>query len=161
MLKTTLNDKIIDDVLNDEDFLKALESFIEVYKEKKQKNHNPSIPLSLFADRDLGCLEVTVKYLKENLSLNYSQIAIILNRNQRTIWCTYSKTKIKHKELFVITREEHTIPCEIFLNRTRGPLEALVVYLKENLNLSFKQISKLLNRDYKTIWLSCKKGKET
>jgi hypothetical protein len=160
LAKSASFNKIIKHAIEDEDLLRALESFIEVYKEKKQKNQNPSIPLSLYADRNLGCLEVTIKYLKENLSLNYSHIAIILNRNQRTIWCAYNKARTKHKKVFVITEEEYNIPCEIFLERTRGPLEALVVYLKEDLSLSFKQISTLLNRDYRTIWLSYKNGKK-
>lgn len=147
-------------VKEDNDVLNALESFISVYKEQRQKNQNASIPLFLFSDRKLGSLEIVVKYMKENLSLNFSQIAAKINRDQRTVWCTYSKAVKKEKSLFKIKKEQHYVPFEIFLNRKLGPLEALTCYLKDELNLSFKQISELLNRDYNTIWLSYKNGKK-
>jgi len=152
--------KILDkSIKEDSDVLNALESFISVYKEQRQKNKSLSMPLSLFSDRKLGSLEIVVKYLKENLSLNFSQIAAIINRDQRTIWCTYSKAVKKDKSLFKVGKEKYNVPFEIFSNRNVGPLEALVCYLKDNLKLSFKQISELLNRDYNTIWLSYKNGK--
>jgi hypothetical protein len=160
LVKATLFNELRNNTVKDEEFLNELELFIEKYKEKKHKNTNLSIPLSLFADRDLGCLEVAVKYMKENLSLNYNQIAVILNRDQRTIWSTYNKAKKKHMDPLTVKDEEYYIPCEIFVERTHGPLETLVVYLKENLGLGFKQISEILNRDYRTIWLSCKNGKK-
>lgn len=144
----------------EDDFLKALESFIYIYKEERQKNDTPSIPLALFSNRKLGTLEIMVKYLKENLGLNYSEIAKLINRDDRTVWTTYQKAVKKQKEKFQTKKEEQSIPCNAFYERKQGPLESLVTYLKENLGLSFKQISQILNRDYTTIWLSYKKGKE-
>ncbi|MGV8151969.1 MAG: hypothetical protein ACP5OG_02720, partial [Candidatus Nanoarchaeia archaeon] len=41
-----------------------------------------------------------------------------------------------------------------------GALEAVSKYLKENLNLSYKEIGELLKRDQKTIWTSYNKAKE-
>jgi hypothetical protein len=160
MDKIKYSNRLLTTNINNDDFLNALESFIDVYKEERQKNQRPSVPLPLFADKELGILEVIVKYTKENLTLTYSQIAIIINRDQRTVWTTYHKAIIKHKEPFKIENEEYNIPCEIFIERSNGPLETLVVYLKENLNLSFKQISSILNRDYRTIWISYKNGKK-
>jgi hypothetical protein len=160
MSKNSLNNRLLSSTINDDEFLNALESFIDVYKEERQKSQKPSVPLPLFADSDLGILEVIVKYTKENLTLTYSQIAVIINRDQRTVWTTYHKAIIKHKEPFKIENEEYKIPCEIFTERSNGPLETLVVYLKQNLNLSFKQISIILNRDYRTIWISYKNGQK-
>jgi len=45
-----------------------------------------------------------------------------------------------------------SIPISIFKNNS--PLESLVKYLKENLNLSLSEISRLLNRDQRTIWIT-------
>lgn len=143
----------------EDDFLKALESFIYIYKEGRQKK-TPSVPASLFSNRKLGTLEITVKYLKENLSLSYSVIAKLINRDDRTVWTAYQKAAKKQKERFAAKKEEYNIPCEAFWEREKGPLESVVIYLKDNSHLSFKQISAMLNRNYRTVWLSYKNGKE-
>jgi hypothetical protein len=150
--------ELVNDSVRDDDLLTALESFIDVYKQERQRKETPRIPLSLFSDRKLGILQVATKYLKENLSLNYSKIARLVNRNDRTIWTTYKKAKEKQKEKFIQKEDKHIIPCNIFSDRKLGPLEALTIYLKDELRLSFKDISHLLNRNYRTIWLSYHNG---
>jgi hypothetical protein len=161
LAQTVSINKIFGDSIKDDDVLKALESFIDVYRQRKQKNLNPSIPLSLFANRKLGSLEIIVKYMKENLSMDYYQIAELIKRDQRTIWGTHHNAAVKHKKEFAFKNEEHMIPCSIFSDRSMGPLEALVVYLKDEVGLSFRKISALLNRDYSTIWTSYKNGKKS
>ncbi|MFH1850227.1 MAG: hypothetical protein ABH879_08685 [archaeon] len=54
------------------------------------------------------------------------------------------------KELDQIAREE--LPVSIFSNDSLSALEAIVKYMKENLRLSFAEISRLLNRNSRTIW---------
>jgi hypothetical protein len=148
----------ISEVLNgsdrDGDLLTALEVFIDVYKEERLKKESPQIQLSLFSHRKLGVLEIVVKYLKENLSLKYSRIAQLLNRDQRTIWATYNQAKEKEKDKFTVNEEKYSVPIIIFSDRKLGPLESVTVYLKDELKMSFHQISDLLNRNYSTIWLS-------
>lgn len=148
-----------DDAAKEDDFLKALESFIYIYKEGRQKK-TPSVPASLFSNRKLGTLEVTVKYLKENLSFNYSQIAKLINRDDRTVWTAYQNAAKKQKEKFLVRKEEYNVPCQAFWEREKGPLESVVIYLKDEMKLSFKDISAMLNRNYRTVWLSYKNGKE-
>lgn len=53
------------------------------------------IPLSLFYDRKYSPLEAVVRYLKEDCKQSYHQIALLLNRDDRTIWSTYHRMKIK------------------------------------------------------------------
>ncbi|HLC62866.1 MAG TPA: hypothetical protein VJJ21_00955 [Candidatus Nanoarchaeia archaeon] len=53
------------------------------------------IPLSQLTDRSISVLESIVSYLKENYSLSLHQIAVLLNRNDRTIWTVYSRYKKK------------------------------------------------------------------
>jgi hypothetical protein len=149
---------ILANALHDDDFLTALESFIAVYKEERQRKDLPAIPLSLFANRQLGNLEALAKYLRENEQLSYSQIARLLNRNDRTIWTAYHHAVHKHKRPFVASKNDPRIPCTIFSDRNRGPLEVLVLYLRNELNLSFKQIASMLNRNYATVWLTYKNG---
>lgn len=56
------------------------------------------IPLLIFKNRMLGVQEAIVKYLKENIGLNYHKIAVLLNRDDRTIWTVYSRVKKKSRK---------------------------------------------------------------
>ena len=55
------------------------------------------IPLSIFKDRSLSVLEALAEYLKEELNLRYCKIAILLNKDPRTIWTVYNRAKKKRK----------------------------------------------------------------
>lgn len=61
-------------------------------------NDEIKIPVSIFSDRSLASLEVVVEYLKEIKNLSYHEIAVLLNRNDRTIWTCYHRAKIKRKK---------------------------------------------------------------
>ena len=52
----------------------------------------------------------------------------------------------------ILGKKETSIPVGVFANDSLSSLEAIVKYLKENLNLKFSKIAKLLNRSSKTIW---------
>lgn len=144
----------LDDSSRDEDFLIALESFINVYKEEKVKENHLQLPLSIFNHRRLGVLEILAKCLKENFSMSYIEIAQLLNRDERTIWNAYNDASKKHKEKFSIKDEKYLIPINVFSDRKLGPVESLVIYLKDELHLEIKEIASLLKRNYRTIWLS-------
>ena len=47
---------------------------------------------------------------------------------------------------------EIKIPISVLSNRSLATLEAVVVYMKDSLNLTYHQIAELLNRDDRTIW---------
>ena len=49
-------------------------------------------------------------------------------------------------------RPELLIPSSIFVDSTLSPLEAIVSYLKDKRNLSFSEISDILDRDERNIW---------
>ena len=53
------------------------------------------IPVSILQDRKLSVLENIVSYLKDNFGLAYHKIAILLNRDDRTIWTVYQRAKKK------------------------------------------------------------------
>lgn len=52
------------------------------------------LPLALFS-QDQSVLETCVVYLKEKMRLNFSEIGRLLNKDPRTIWSTYNRTKKK------------------------------------------------------------------
>ena len=53
------------------------------------------IPVSIFTDRKLSVLESIVGYLKEKFNLRYSEIAALLNRDERNMWTVYNRYKKK------------------------------------------------------------------
>ncbi|HIH31115.1 TPA: hypothetical protein HA235_00245 [Candidatus Woesearchaeota archaeon] len=56
------------------------------------------IPTFLFKDRKVAVLEALVEYLKDHKNLSYHEIAMLLNRNDRTIWTAYNRAKKKRKK---------------------------------------------------------------
>ena len=56
-----------------------------------------SIPVSILKDRNLSVLENIAAYLKDTFGLTYHSIAVLLNRDDRTIWTVYQRAKKKKK----------------------------------------------------------------
>jgi len=72
------------------------------YKNSKNKlrkdldvSSKQSIPINIFSNKKFSILENLVSYLKDSLKFSYHEIAIILNRDDRTIWTIYSRYKNK------------------------------------------------------------------
>jgi len=95
-------------------------------------------------------LETIVKYLKEEHNLGYAEISRLLNRSSKTIWITYQRAKKKMPKKLV-GKSQILIPVEIFQNRKFSVLETLVSHLKQEQGTSYKEIAKLINRNYRTI----------
>jgi len=55
------------------------------------------IPLKIFRDRNFKPLEAICRYMKDELKLSYHEIALLLNRNDRTIWTCYHRAKKKEE----------------------------------------------------------------
>ena len=56
-----------------------------------------SIPVSILKDRNISVLENIAVYLKDSFGLTYHSIAVLLNRDDRTIWTVYQRAKKKRK----------------------------------------------------------------
>ena len=56
-----------------------------------------SFPSSVFKDRSLSVLEALSEYLRDKKDLSYSEIAQLLNRDDRTIWTYYKRAKKKRE----------------------------------------------------------------
>ncbi len=78
--------------------------YSRVKRKRKERSEKPtskdfiSIPTSVFQDRELSVLEVLVEFLKEKKGMRYSEIAKLLNRDDRTIWTCYNRAKAKRKK---------------------------------------------------------------
>lgn len=54
------------------------------------------IPISIFSGTKLSALECITAYLKDEFSLNYHEIAVLLKRDDRTIWTVYQRARKKN-----------------------------------------------------------------
>ena len=120
--------------------------------ERKPFSKEILIPVSIFEADGLSALEAVCKYLKEELDLNYSKIALILNRDSRTIWTTYNIARKKRKERLPARESKFSIPASIFTDRKLSVLEAIAGYLRDNFNLRYSEIAALLNRNERNMW---------
>lgn len=119
-----------------------------------------AIPLHIFNNETLSALEAIVKYLKENKNLKHSKIAKKMNRNTKTIWATYQKAKQKQQKIFGEQESKITLPLALFCDRNFSVLEHITKHLKENYDLNYTEIAKLLNRSPKTIWTVHQRAKK-
>ena len=62
---------------------------------KRERNIN--IPCSILNDRNVAVLEAITEYLKDKKHLTYHEIAVLLNRDDRTIWTCYYRAKRKRR----------------------------------------------------------------
>ena len=108
------------------------------------------IPSSIY-NKKLSPLEAYVKYLRENLELDYSKIAELLGRSRKTVWQAYKNSKKKMLSKLKIAESRYVIPAS-GLKTELSILETTVVYLKDEYNLSYRYIAELLQRDERTIW---------
>lgn len=127
---------------------------------RQLKPSETTIPISVFNTYALSCLEIVVKYLKENLSLGFSDIARILSRDPRTVWVTYRNSKLKNPAPLEVASSKFYVPVHIFSDRRFSALEALVFYLYKSLSLKIVQISVLLKKDHSTIWTTLSRAKK-
>jgi DNA-directed RNA polymerase specialized sigma24 family protein len=89
------------------------------------------------------------------MGLTYHEIAVLVGRDDRTIWTCYNRAKKKRADqprAESAPSESVDIPLEIFKNRTLAPLESIAMHLKEARGRSFHEIAVILNRDDRTIW---------
>lgn len=67
----------------------------EAIKRYKELDSDMLIPIKVLQDRTLSALECLVEYLKEQKGLNYHQIGVLTNRDERNIWTIYNRAKKK------------------------------------------------------------------
>lgn len=126
--------------------------------EEHDRTSLANIPAGIFS-AELGTLETVTKYLKENKGLRLTEIALILNRDTRTIWGAYNSSRHKRPAPFTFFSSAANVPLEIFNNRSFGMLESIVLYLKESQNISLTKIAGIVKRDYSTVWTACSRAK--
>jgi len=107
------------------------------------------IPISIFAS-PLSPAEALVKYLKEHKNLRLAEIARLLNRDQRGIWCTHKRAQTKMPAVLAITAASPTVHASVFCERKLSILEHVVHHLRSQ-NIAVKDIAQLINKHPSTI----------
>jgi len=114
------------------------------------------IPFSIF-NRDLGALESIVKYMKEELLMDYGSIAYLLGRNVGPVGVTYRRAKIKLSGRLNVpagSSDKRSIPFEALRANKKlrlSVLESLVWWLTVQ-GYDWHDVAAILARDDKTIW---------
>ena len=49
------------------------------------------VPVKIFSDRKLSILENISMYMKDRFNMSYHEIAIVLGKNDRTIWTVVNR----------------------------------------------------------------------
>jgi len=118
-------------------------------KKRKEITENLSMPTTIFSE-NIGALETVIKYLKENLGMNYHEIARYLNRDERTIWTAYQKAIQKQHQMIEVKETKMFLPVSILRNRKLTVLESLIVYLKSK-EMKYSEIAEIIRRDQRNI----------
>ncbi|MBX4196406.1 LamG domain-containing protein [Candidatus Pacearchaeota archaeon] len=122
----------------------------EDLREILENRSSDKVPVTLFIT-ELGGLESLCKYLKENRNMSYHEIAMQLERNDRTIWTSYKKASSKYTESIREDKEALQIPLSVFKNKELTVFESIIIYLKKQ-ELTFSEIAQLLQRDQRNVW---------
>ena len=120
---------------------------------KINSQHEILIPTAIFCDRTLSFLEALVEYLHEVRKLNYHEIAVLTNRDERNIWTLYHRAvdKRARKPAQVKVVSNIFIPLSVVRDRSLSILEVVVQHLTEKTPLRNFQIALLLNRSDETV----------
>ena len=86
-------------------------------------------------DKEIDAINTFVQAILEKNDISFNKLVEILRQKRG------EKTTVK-------------VPCCIFKERSLGILEALTKYMKEDLDLKYKEIASLLNRDNRVIWMT-------
>jgi len=142
---------ILLDSLPKEDLLRLSTKIAQQLGTKGAVTTKETIPVEIFSGT-LSPAESIVKYMKENMEMTLHDIGGALCRDERGIWGSYNRAKKKMPEAFNIVGSTVQVPVEIFKDRTKSILEAVIVYLVDQCKLKFSRIAKLLNKKYSTVY---------
>lgn len=108
---------------------------------------------------------MTIKMFPNNLNSDFGSIISKfrdLSKEEKIELISHFIDELKRlhevTEQEILHRKEVHIPIGVFANDVLSSLEAIVKYMKENLQLKLSKIGKLLNRSNKTIWATYHKA---
>jgi DNA-binding CsgD family transcriptional regulator len=160
-LKTKNNFLSYEELLSLDSLLKKnyninVKELLRKSKEKEIKKKLVKIPLNIF-NKKLSPAEALCKYLKENKKMKFSEIAKLINRDERSIWTNYNNAVKKIKEKIKDEKKvdkSSLVFVNVFADRRLSILESVVKHLKEKGYRNYK-IAELLGKDQRNIYTIC------
>jgi hypothetical protein len=134
----------------------GVEKAVQLARARQQRG----IPVSIFNEH-LGALESVVKYMREELALDYHSIAVLLGRNPGPIGVTYRRSKKKFAS-GLDTSSKESIPFEALrANKDTGLsiFESLAYYLAKQ-GYDWHDIARIVCRNDKTVWTVLDRAKK-
>jgi hypothetical protein len=107
------------------------------------------IPISAFKAK-LSCLEIVVRYLKDDSEMSFKEISLLLNRRLSTLYNTYNNSLKKYKSSLNVFDKSIVVPFNVFSDRKYSTLESVVAYLVSS-GYSLVKIASLLGKNYNTV----------
>lgn len=115
-----------------------------------------SIPVTAF-NRPSGGLESAVRFLREVHKLKFSEIAKLLNRDPRTVWTAYRKSKAKEPFYVPPRRTKYQIPVRTLSSRKHTVMESVCYVLKEHYHMRNHDIAKAIGRTDPYVWITLRR----
>ena len=134
----------------------SLLDLVKLYNSVGKKE--PIVPLSVFSTK-LSPSEALCRYMKENLKLNYHEIAKLIGRDERSIWTSYHRALKKFSDPLPIV-SDYPIPISIFKDRSFSILESLTSYLSEEFSLKLSEMARLMNKSSPLVYTVLKRAKD-
>lgn len=119
-----------------------------------------AIPVSIFDNDKLGCLEAIVKFFREEYRLPYKEIARLLRRRAPSLVCSYTFAKKKLSTRLPVDWEGYIIPTSVIGEHGLSVLESIVWHLSTKYHLRLREISRVLRRDSRTVWTVLNEAKK-
>lgn len=136
-----------------------LKNLVDKLLLQKSIDNEISIPLSIFS-KNLNPAEALIKFLKENKNLRFSEISKLLDKKENTVWLSYKRAESKSKNPFETSNNEKiSLPIHIFKIKELSSLEAIVIYLRQELRLSNNEIASLLKKSPQVLSISYNRAK--
>lgn len=108
------------------------------------------VPVEVFSS-GLAPAEALTKFLKEECDVNFHEISILINRNEKSVWQNYNRAIKKMPSRFGF-ESSLKVPVSAFKNNKLSVFESLVLYLKEQKQIKNFRIAKLLGKDPANVW---------
>ena len=107
--------------------------WMRVKKKVEQKSEREiKVPVGIFKQK-ISPAEALCKYLREKKEMKFSEIARLINRDERTVWTNYNHAIEKMVEKIEIEYFENKfISVDRFVNRKLSVLESVVKSLKDS-----------------------------
>jgi len=116
-------------------------------------NSELEIPVSVLASKILTTFEAATVYLKEQVGLNYHNMGVLLDRDERGMRIIYlrARDKLKGAKSTLGKYCRCRIPVSALRKRPLTTYEALVTYQKDILEYNYHEIAVLLKRDERDV----------